>query len=552
MMRPIFRALAGLVVFSFLSLLGCTHDVEGLAKPGNDGAVSSEAGLPDVGSDKGKPDGPAADGPAADLPTTDAPVIDGPVVDAPVTDAPPVDLVVTTDHPTVDQMPPDKMLPDQMLPDLTPPDLVPTPDQSTCTKVGESCNDHNPCTKGDKCLGAGGPCAGQKYDCVDYITCTDDVCQGDGTCKNPVSAGACYIGGACKKTGDKSGTCAVCDPTFSQYSWAPAKGNNCVINFSGSGSGYKDGPIGSAQFTGPTGIAVDSAGVIYVADPQIGRIRKIEKGQVTTLAGSGGGGSVDGPAKSATFYSPWDLDVASDGAVYVVTKGKTGRGEHHFVRKIYKGQVTTIAGSGNGTLTTTTALNWKFWKPLGITMGIQGKIYVTDSWNHLITEIKVPNIKLFSGGLMSSKKDGAAGYANGSLLQARFQYPIGLDLGPGGSIFVADNKQWLRELPPSGTTKTLVSNIIDIKDVAADITRKKVYYASGGGSVTNPGHRIWVYDLNTSKASVVAGTGAKGAVAGPGKTTAQFNDPNGLAVDKNGFIFVADRGSAMIRVVNPN
>ena len=94
----------------------------------------------------------------------------------------------------------------------------------------------------------------------------------------------------------------------------------------GGRNGYQDGPLGQAMFDDPKGIAVDGSGNIYVADTDNHCIRKISNGQVTTIAGVGPSGGKagdfeDGPAKEARFKYPVGVAVDSAGRVYIADQG---------------------------------------------------------------------------------------------------------------------------------------------------------------------------------------------------------------------------------------
>ena len=92
-----------------------------------------------------------------------------------------------------------------------------------------------------------------------------------------------------------------------------------VSTLAGSGSGgFADGTGASASFAYPWGVALDGAGNVYVADRDNNRIRKVSpSGVVSTLAGSGSGGFADGTGTSASFYTPTGVALDGAGNVYV-------------------------------------------------------------------------------------------------------------------------------------------------------------------------------------------------------------------------------------------
>lgn len=193
-------------------------------------------------------------------------------------------------------------------------------------------------------------------------------------------------------------------------------------------AGYADGPGLSARFNGPTALALDAQGVLYVADADNNRIRKImPTGEVQTVAGTGQRGFADGPAGSAQFNLVFGLAVDAAGTLYVSDSGN-GR-----VRRITRaGVVSTLAGSGavgyadgNGSLAT-------FGFPAGLAVGPQGRVYVADGANDCVRQITAQGeVSLLAGTR-------TMGYADGPLGSARFNYPWGVAAGPDGSLYVTE------------------------------------------------------------------------------------------------------------------
>ena len=155
-----------------------------------------------------------------------------------------------------------------------------------------------------------------------------------------------------------------------------------VSTLAGSGTGgFKDGAAATAQFSDPSGVAVDSKGNVYVADQNNDRVRLIAGGKVSTLAGSGTIGFKDGPAASAQFDTPIDLVVDTLGTVYVADQN------NHSIRVITGGTVKTLAGDGYTGYKDGPVAVAQFNFPTGVALGPSGKLYVADQINARIRVI---------------------------------------------------------------------------------------------------------------------------------------------------------------------
>lgn len=265
-----------------------------------------------------------------------------------------------------------------------------------------------------------------------------------------------------------------------------------VTTLAGSGAyGSADGTGAAASFFYPRGVAVDAAGNVYVTDSGSRKIRKVSPGgAVTTLAGTGMHGNIDGPGAEATFAAPTGIAVDAAGNLYVANTATDT------IRKITpSGIVSTLAGSGakgsadgNGTAAT-------FRSPYGLALDAEGNVYVADHGNEKIRKVSPDGtVTTFAGS-------GATGGADGPGAAASFSTPFGMAVDAAGNVYVADSgNNKIRKVSPDGAVATF------------------------------------------------AGSGACGSADGTG-TAAAFNGPSGVAVDGAGNVWVADTWNSRIRKI---
>lgn len=202
--------------------------------------------------------------------------------------------------------------------------------------------------------------------------------------------------------------------------------NGVVSTLAGSSYGYADGTGSNAQFSNPTGIAIDSENNIYVADQNNHKIRKITpNGVVSTFAGSTSG-FTDGTGSEAQFNRPTELTIDSQDNIYITDKN------NHSIRKITSnGVVTTLAGNGTAGTVDDTGVIAQFNNPIGLTIDPQNNIYIADSENNRIRKI-TPN------GVVTTLAGNTQGFLDGNDTTAQFKYPTGLTIDSQGNIYVAD------------------------------------------------------------------------------------------------------------------
>lgn len=317
-------------------------------------------------------------------------------------------------------------------------------------------------------------------------------------------------------------------------------------------SGSEDGTGQAARFSLPSRMTVDAAGNLFVADAANNTIRKITpQGVVTTLAGKASVGVTDGIGDEALFSSPIGAAVDSAGNVYVADF------ENQTIRKIApKGAVSTLAGmprkqgSSDGT-----GSDARFDHPRAVALDSGGNLYVTDLWNHTIRKITQDGVVSTFAGLA-----GSHGSTDGTGADARFIYPFGVAVDASGSVYVTDGyNHTIRRISASGVVKTLAGTAGKFGYV--DGAGIEAQFDGPDGIAADAVGNLFVADYGNHVIRKITPEGMVSTFAGlarvPGSTDgmgseARFRYPLGLAVDKPGFLYVADRGNNTIRMITPD
>ena len=315
------------------------------------------------------------------------------------------------------------------------------------------------------------------------------------------------------------------------------------------GSPGSIGGTGSAaRFNFPYGVAVDSASNVYVADSYNHTIRKITTGGVvTTLAGlAGAAGSADGTGSAARFYTPVGVAVDNAGNVYVADYSNST------IRKITSsGVVTTLAGlagsfgSANGTGSAA-----RFDHPYGVAVDSGSNVYVADTGNDTIR-------KIASGGVVTTLAGlaGSSGSADGTGSAARFGLPWGVAADTSGTLYVADaSNETVRKITSGGVVTTLAGTVGNRN--SADGTGSAARFNDPNGVAVDSAGNVYVTDALNETVRKITTDGVVTTLAGMAGTSgssdgtgsvARFNGPNGVAVDSSGNLYVADLFNDTIR-----
>jgi sugar lactone lactonase YvrE len=225
-----------------------------------------------------------------------------------------------------------------------------------------------------------------------------------------------------------------------------------VSTFAGSGiAGFAEGAAASAKFLYPTGVAVATDGTIYVADSGNQRIRKITGGVVSTLAGTGVAGSTDGAVEIAQFSSPQGVAIDTSGGVVVADTGS------HCIRVISAGNVTTLAGTGAEGFVDGLGAAAQFASPRSVAVDSSGVVFVTDSGNHRIRKIAPDGevSTLAGSGIAGQVNSPAVGLF--PVTACQFDLPQGIFADSSGALFVTQ-EGLLRKIVRSAALPTVILN----------------------------------------------------------------------------------------------
>ena len=323
-----------------------------------------------------------------------------------------------------------------------------------------------------------------------------------------------------------------------------------VSTVAGGPWGYRDGLGANTQFNSPGDVAADMAGNLYVADTDNHRIRKISPaGEVSTFAGDGKPGHLDGTGVHAQFYTPRGIAADTAGNIYVADTG------NHLIRKISPtGEVSTFAGSTRGYLDDSIGTNARFAGPHGIATDTAGNVYVADSASDRIRKIS-------PAGAVSTVAGSKRGFLDGPGTDAQFNSPQGVTVDKSGNLYVTEllgNR--VRKILPTGEVSTLAGDVsaADGEDGSRDDTGTNARFCVPKGITVDAEGNLYVVEMSNNRIRKISPAGAVSTLAGSTLgfsdgmgANAQLKRPQGITLDKAGNLYVADTDNHHIRKVSP-
>ena len=322
--------------------------------------------------------------------------------------------------------------------------------------------------------------------------------------------------------------------------------------FSGDG-----GPAVEAQLGWVLGLAIDSAGNLFIADAVTARVRKVDTaGVITTVAGSGvrGFAGDGGSATEAQLGTVSGLAVDDSGNIYIADL------EHHRVRKIdATGMISTVAGTGRGGYNgdNMPAMEATLLHPRGLAVDESGDLYIADAFNHRVRRVDSMGMITTVAGIGDWGIQGEGGPA----VEVDLRQPTVVAGDAFDNLFIGEGlNHRVKKIDSSGTITTVAGAGDWGFDgdggpaLAASLSIPTGLAVDGYGNLffaSQEDHRIRMVNasgmITTVAGTHEAGFGGDGGLA----TRARLDGPLGLAADWRGNLYIADRGNHRVRMVNP-
>jgi len=300
------------------------------------------------------------------------------------------------------------------------------------------------------------------------------------------------------------------------------------------------------RLSGPTDIVVDDTGNIYIADRGNHRVRKVDTaGIITTIAGTGerGFSGDDGPATQAQLSNPSGIHLDSAGNLYIADE------QNRRVRKVdTTGTITTVAGNGSfasfneGTPATETGISVK-----SVFVDVQGLIFISDSFARIRKVDENGNITTFAGGGSNAPT------ADGLATNAELKSPVGLWGDSAGNLYIAErDANLIRKVDTNNNISTVAGGYIgdgQFRTLAALVQPKGLTLDhSGNLFVADYDHnRVRKIDITTGLIETVVGNGAGGSIGeNISALEATFSLPVGITFDQQGNLYTSTQAWSSI------
>jgi len=345
-----------------------------------------------------------------------------------------------------------------------------------------------------------------------------------------------------------------------------AAGRAILKTIAGNGATGFAGDMGAAtgaRLNRPYGLTVDAGGNLYILDQHNFRVREVDaSATITTIAGDGvrnfyGDGDLASQAEISKGYA---VAVDAAGNFYIADT------ENQRIRRVDRGTgvISTVAGTGvagyngDGMASATAELS----NPQGVAVDMAGNLYIADTGNHRIRKVSVASGVITTISGTSAGADTADGVP---VVNAELDTPVALAVDSDGNVYFSDSGavSYVRRIDAAtGMVNTVAGTGTQgysgdgIAATAAQLNNPQGIALDGSGNlyIADAGNfRVRKVDVANGIISTVAGSGVSASNGDGGEAAAgAFVEPVGVAVDSLGNVYVADAGAAAVRGVVPN
>lgn len=341
-------------------------------------------------------------------------------------------------------------------------------------------------------------------------------------------------------------------------------GSGLIITIAGNGDSSYAGDTGSARNASlfqPRSISLDPLGTLYIADTNNHRIRLVDVNEQNILTEAGDGfarfGGDTRSSVEASLSSPSGVVVNAARDIFI---SDTGNGRVRKVTRVNR-LIDTIAGNGESTYSGDSgdAQDATIFHPHNVVVDTAGNLYFSDTENH-----RVRRVNAGTGVIETVVGNGIPGFSGdgGKGIHAQLQWPEGLALDSRGNLYIADKKNHrvrrldagtgiMRTVAGDGSSTYNGDNVLAINASLRDPVGLAIDSADNLYIADSLNHRIRMVNPGDNRISTVAGLGVPGFGGDLHQANhANLQAPQGVAVDGDGNIFIADTGNARIRRVD--